>query len=179
MQSLKQRFDCAIIGPEDSRLGSVDSVMRDEERLEIEGTTIRCLETPGHTRTSVCYFMTSESMKTPALFTGDTMFVCGCGRIFECDGQTMYASLQKLAALPYETQIYPGHDYTEENVTFALMYEPENKILKEKLKDIRHKTAQNKPTIPSILGDEKQLNPFLNAPDWKQFARLRKEKDLF
>lgn len=177
--TLKQQTGCQIIGPNETRISGLDIVMSDEETIELGDITIRCISTPGHTATGICYLATGNSLTQPALFTGDTLFVCGCGRMFECDGETMYTSLQKLAALPEKTLIYPGHDYTEDNVQFALTLEPDNTALQEKLNTVRQQAAANKPTVPSVLSEEKQLNPFLSAPDWQTFAERRKKKDVF
>jgi hydroxyacylglutathione hydrolase len=177
--SLKKQFGCEVVGPDAKRIAGLDTVVSDGDGIELGDVTIRCIAAPGHTATSVCYYVTAASLAQPVLFTGDTLFVCGCGRMFECGGETMYASLQKLAALADQTLVYPGHDYTEENVRFALTFEPDNEALKKKLDEVREKTATHKPTVPSTLAEEKKLNPFLKAPDWQTFARLRKQKDSF
>ena len=99
--------------------------------------------------------------------------------MFECDGKTMYTSLQKLTALPDQTLLYPGHDYTEENIRFGLTIEPNHEGLQNKLNTVCEQTTQNKPTVPSTLAEEKQLNLFLKAPNWKSFTDLRRKKDVF
>jgi hydroxyacylglutathione hydrolase len=134
---LKQKTGCAVIGPDKQRIAEMDTVVSNGDTMELGERTIRCIGTPGHTATSVCYYITGDSLIQPMLFTGDTLFVCGCGRMFECGGETMYRSLQKLTALPDETLVYPGHDYTEENVRFALMFEPDNALLEEKLEIVK------------------------------------------
>ena len=91
----------------------------------------------------------------------------------------MYASLQKLAALLDETLVYPGHDYTEENVLFALTTDPDNALLQEKLTLVRSQNKTGQPTVPSVLGEEKQINPFLLVMDWQTFTTLRRKKDSF
>jgi hydroxyacylglutathione hydrolase len=123
--------------------------------------------------------VSGDSLSQPGLFTGDTLFVCGCGRMFECGGETMYASLRKLAGLADDTLIYPGHDYTEENVRFALTVEPDDEALQEKLTSVQNQTKTNNSTVPSTLKEENRLNPFLKAADWKTFADLRKQKDVY
>ena len=177
--TLKRKTACAVIGPNDKRIGGVDAMMSDGETMEVGEVTIGCIATPGHTASSACYYVTGGSLRQPVLFTGDTLFVCGCGRMFECDGETMYASLQKLAALADETLVYPGHNYTEENVRFALTVEPNNEALKKKLEFVRNQTKSGQPTVPSTLAEERQLNPFLRAKDWQTFAALRGKKDVF
>ena len=155
---------------------------------------IQVLATPGHTRTSVCYYMQpSNENPNGLLWTGDTLFVGGCGRIFECDPQTMWASLLKLASLPDDTLVYCGHDYTLENYEFALSIEPDNEIVKRRLNDFRQMLRRGEQTVPSSILQEKETNPFLradtpglkaalsmtNAQAVEVFAELRRRKDVF
>jgi len=179
VSKLEQKTDCEVIGPDNKRISGLDTVMSDGDTTELADVTVRCITTPGHTVSSVCYFVTGSSLGSGILFTGDTLFVCGCGRLFECNGQTMFGSLQKLAVLPDETLIYPGHNYTEENVRFALTFEPNSELLQKKLMLVRSQNRTGQPTVPSVLGDEKQLNPFLRAKDWQTFTTLRQKKDVF
>ena len=176
---LKKTSGCEIIGPDKQRIAGIDTFVQDGDVLEVGEMSIRCIATPGHTATEVCYYGTGKEFDTPVLFTGDTLFVCGCGRLFECDGETMFKSLQKLAGLPGETLIYPGHNYTGENLQFALTVEPDNDALKKKLNAVQQQNQHNRPTVPSTLANEKQLNPFLKALNWQEFAELRKKKDMF
>ena len=180
--TLKQRTGCQVISTDDKRIAGTDTVMGDGDTTGLGDVTIRCIATPGHTTTSVCYFVSGDSLTQPVLFTGDTLFVCGCGRLFECDGQTMFQSLKKLAALADETLVYPGHNYTEENVRFAMTLEPGKKPLQKKLSEVQmqNQRGHGPPyTVPSVLGEEKQLNPFLRAKDWQTFVSLRRKKDRF
>ena len=103
VSTLKQKTGCEVIGPSDKRISGLDTVINDVDTMKLADMTIRCIATPGHTATSVCYYVAGSSLETPVLFTGDTLFVCGCGRMFECGGQTMFESLQNLAALADET----------------------------------------------------------------------------
>ncbi|MCE5185819.1 MAG: hydroxyacylglutathione hydrolase [Planctomycetaceae bacterium] len=147
--------------------------------LELNGCRIRLIATPGHTAQSVCWYVEGGPLQTPAVFTGDTLFVCGCGRVLEGNGEMMLHSLRKLADLPERTLVYPGHEYTEENVRFALTLRPQDAELKALLADVRRLTAQALPTVPSTIGREQRLNPFLNARDAKEFVKIRKMKDIF
>ena len=177
---LKKQYGCQVVGPDKQRIGGIDTVVQDGDVIELGDVSVQCIATPGHTATGVCYFVTGKELDGLLLFTGDTLFVCGCGRLFECDDETMFKSLQKLAALPDETRIYPGHDYTEENLRFALTVEPDNENLKQKLNAVVQQQDQhNRPTVPSTLAEEKQLNPFLKAKTWQVFAELRQKKDVF
>jgi len=178
VETLKLQTGCAVVGP-DRRIAGVDTMAGDGDVIELGEVSIRCIATPGHTETSVCYHVTSKMFTHPALFTGDTLFVCGCGRVLGCGYETMYASLQKLTALPDETLIYPGHDYTEENVRFALTVEPDNEALQEKLAWAQKQIQTGHPTVPSTLAEEKRLNPFLQAKNRQTFATRRRKKDVF
>ncbi len=201
-ETLKAKYSCRIIGPDSQRIAGLDQVVGDNQILNFPDFSIRVISTPGHTRNSICYVLhsrvcsraahpTGDAGKPDAVFTGDTLFVCGCGRCFEETPQQMYRSLQKLAALPDETLVYPGHDYTLENYQFALTVEPDNEIVKKRLSDLEAKGSLS--AIPSTIGLEKQTNPFLrtqspsirktlkmpDAPDWEVFKRLRTMKDDF
>ena len=179
VSSLKQKTSCEVMGPDKQRMPGLDTVINDGHIIELGPIAVRCISTPGHTATSVCYYVTGRPLESPVLFTGDTLFVCGCGRMFECDGQTMFESLQALTALPDETLVYPGHDYTDENVRFALMFKPDNEQLREKLTLVQNQNRSGQPTVPSVMSEEKQINPFLLAEDWQGFASLRRKKDDF
>jgi hydroxyacylglutathione hydrolase len=184
--SLKGRTGCKVIGPDAQRIAGLDKLVKDGDTLELGDVCVRCIGVPGHTATSMCYLVTGKVFQAPLLFTGDTLFVCGCGRVLEADMQTMYNSLRKLAALPDETLVYPGHDYTEENVRFAMTVELDKEALQKKLSEIQIVLGKKNPrghrppyTVPSTMGEEKRLNPFLRAKTWQEFAELRKQKDVF
>ncbi len=179
VEQLKSKTACKVIGPGSQASCAIDTAVGNGDMVELADLNIRCIATPGHTGADVCYFVTGPSLNSPVLFTGDTMFVCGCGRVMGASMETMFKSLQKLATLPDETRVYPGHDYTEENLRFALTFEPDNDALLEKHKQVLEQTAAGKPTVPSTMVQEKQLNPFLRAQDWQTFAKLRKKKDVF
>jgi len=176
---LKKQTGCAVVAGNAEHVGPTDIALADGQTLADGPLKIRCIATPGHTARSVCYYVFDGDLSSPLLFTGDTLFVLGCGRMFETDAPTMFASLQKLAQLPDDTLVYPGHDYTEENIRFALTKKPGDQELTARLNDTQNKMNINLPTVPSRLGDEKRLNPFLTAPDAETFARLRKQKDVF
>ncbi|MHC4595051.1 MAG: hydroxyacylglutathione hydrolase [Planctomycetota bacterium] len=181
MEDLKKKTGCRITGSEETGM------------FEIVGVNIQLITTPGHTRDSVCYYVQLSEEHSGLLFTGDTLFIGGCGRPIECDAQTLWHSLQKLAALPDDTLVYPGHDYTEENYEFALTIEPDNPAVKLRLDQIRQAQSQGLPTVPSTILQEKTTNVFLNAnkPDIKAalnmpastaaevFSELRRRKNIF
>lgn len=191
---LKRKTGCNVIGADKQRIPGIDSVVADGQILPFGDHKVRVIATPGHTLTSVCYFMEPPAgNQNGILWTGDTMFVGGCGRLLECDAKTMWDSLQKLASLPDETLVYCGHDYTLENYEFANGFEPGNQVVKERLDQIRQLQQQDKLTVPSSILLEKTTNCFLRAgtPEMKEalgmqntqtvevFAELRRRKDVF
>jgi hydroxyacylglutathione hydrolase len=177
---LKKRTGSAVVGGDKERIPGVDRVVADGDVVTAGDREIQAIATPGHTRTSMCYYMRpSSEHKEGILWTGDTMFVMGCGRIGECDAATLHASLMKLAALPDDTLVYCGHDYTEENCRFALSQEPDSQLLKARLKEVQQLHKAGKLTVPSTIAREKETNPFLRASSMERFAELRKRKDVF
>ncbi len=121
----------------------------------------RVIETPGHTIGHIVYWFESEDI----LFAGDTLFSIGCGRVNETPMDVMWASLQKIAALPQDTQIYCGHEYTQANARFALTIDPNNDLLKQRAIEVADLRANNHPTLPTTLELELAINPFLRADD--------------
>jgi len=194
IDELKRKTGCKVIGADKRRIPGIDSVVADGQILPVGDSKVRVIATPGHTKTSVCYYMEpSINGKYGIVWTGDTMFIGGCGRLLECNAQSMWDSLQKLASLPDETLVYCGHDYTLENYEFASGIEPGNQIVKERLAQIRQLQIQGKPTVPSSILLEKVTNCFLRAgtpelkaaigmPDARDvdvFEELRRRKDVF
>ncbi len=174
ISDLKKKTGCKVVGP-DKRVPSVDQIVKNKESVMIDGLEVEVIGTPGHTRTSVCFLVCPLGDNPHGLlFTGDTMFIGGCGRVFETDMQTMYDSLRILASLPDDTLVYPGHDYTEENYRFALTMEPDNEAVKARLAQI-----QKDPMPPSTIAQERATNIFIRANDAQAFAQLRRKKDVF
>lgn len=193
IKALKSATGCRVTGPDD-RIRAFDRVVGDGEIIKVGENNVKVIGTPGHTSTSVCYYVPAdEKGEQPIVFTGDTLFVGGCGRIFGGGARTMWKSLKKLAVLPEQTLVYPGHDYTMENYEFALTIEPDNKTVQKRLQEVKMLVKEGKPTVPSSIGDEKQTNIFLradnpqvkkalkmpNAETYEVFAELRRRKDFF
>jgi hydroxyacylglutathione hydrolase len=191
---LKGRTGCRVVGCDKRRIPGIDTVVGDGQIIEVGNEKVQVIATPGHTRTSACYYMQPSNETGPGtLWTGDTLFVAGCGRVFECDAQTMWNSLLRLASLPDDTLIYCGHDYTVEDLEFALTIEPENQAVRQRLQQVIRLQKEGKPSVPSTIAQEKKTNPFLrsDAPELKNalrmpnaravdiFAELRRRKDLF
>jgi len=186
---LKETIGCGLIGSDAKCIAGVDQVVSDGDVLSFGEWQVEVIATPGHTNTSVCYYKRPSRNQPGVVFTGDTMFVGGCGRILECDVEAMWKSLNRLAALPTETLVYCGHDYTEENYEFALQFEADNVDLRKRLAEVRRTDR----VVPSTIGQERLTNIFLRAdasevkaalgmPDASAvevFAVLRRRKDLF
>ncbi|KMZ57791.1 Hydroxyacylglutathione hydrolase [Zostera marina] len=151
--------------------GSVDNVEGCTDKLENgdklsfgDGVKILSLHTPCHTKGHISYYVTDKEEEDPAVFTGDTLFVGGCGKFFEGTAEEMYQSLcVTLGSLPKSTQVYCGHEYTEKNLHFAMTVEPNNLKLKEKLLRVEHQRHANLPSIPSSIGEELETNPFMRV----------------
>ncbi len=163
IKPLRQDFDITVIGPQKSaaETGLYDKSVADGDRLEFAGAEIRVIATPGHTLDHVSYFLPGEKVA----FVADTLFALGCGRLFEGTPEMMWESLKKLRALPDETIIYCGHEYTAANAEFAVSIEPDNAALAARAAEIRALRAEGKPTLPTTIGREKATNPFMRADD--------------
>ena len=193
VKELKKKTKCEIFGSDKNRISIIDHIVDGNGVIAIYGTHVKVISTPGHTKGSVCFYMQPSEDNDGILFTGDTLFIGGCGRPIECDASTLWDSLQNLAALPDDTLVYPGHDYTEENYEFALTIEPGNKIVKHFLQEIKEWQKEGKPTVPSNIGHEIATNVFLRADDpeiksalgmptatpAEVFAELRLRKNAF
>jgi hydroxyacylglutathione hydrolase len=189
-QALKARFKLKIVGPkaEAAKIPGIDEAVEEGSDLSFGEERVRVIETPGHTAGHVSYVFE----KSGVAFTADTLFALGCGRLFEGSAATMHASLNKLAALPADTRVYCGHEYTLSNARFAVSIDPTNPALKTRVAKIEALRAQGKPTLPTTIGDELATNPFLRphdpairkglgmetASDAEVFAEIRKRKDV-
>jgi len=152
-----------VYGPRREEIAGVTVRLGEGDTVEIGAPNLRfdVLDVPGHTSGHIAYVEREQGW----LFCGDTLFACGCGRLFEGTPAQMTDSLAKLAALPPETLVYCAHEYTIGNVRFALAAEPGNRVLQERFAAEEEKRAQNKPTVPSTIGLEKHTNPFLRCAE--------------
>lgn len=189
--ALKQRYGLKIYGPaaEAAKIPGIDETVAEGSKIQFGSQTIETIETPGHTAGHVSYWLRDAKVA----FTADTLFALGCGRLFEGTPATMHASLQKLAALPADTVVYCGHEYTLSNARFAVTIDPANAALQERARKIEELRADGRPTLPTTIGEELATNPFLrphdpairrnlgmeNASDVEVFAEIRKRKDNF
>jgi hydroxyacylglutathione hydrolase len=189
---VKTDTGCVIVGPraEAGKIPGIDVQVGDGDVYEFGGETIRVFDTPGHTAGHITYFLPENKIA----FVGDTIFALGCGRVIEGTMAMMWASLKKLIdALPADTMIYCGHEYTQANAKFALSVDPDNTALKARSREIDDLRAKGKPTVPSNFGLELETNPFLRADDAglqavigmaggdpaSVFAEIRTRKDNF
>jgi len=188
---LKRETGCTVIGPakEASGIPGIDRQVAEGDEFSFGGHRVKVIETPGHTAGHVTFWLPDDNVA----FAGDTLFSLGCGRLFEGDGDMMWSSLQKIMALPQETKIYCGHEYTQSNAAFALSVEPNNQKLLQRAEEVSKLRERNDPTLPVLLKDELEQNPFLrpDSPEIQQqlgmvghpfatiFAELRKRKDRF
>ncbi|GMS84733.1 hypothetical protein PENTCL1PPCAC_6908 [Pristionchus entomophagus] len=146
----------------DERVEEMDKKVEHEEMMEECGLKIHCLSTPCHTRGHICYSVTSGEDKV--VFTGDTLFIAGCGKFFEGTGGQMHRNLNEiLSSLPDSTLVYPGHEYTTSNLKFAAYAEPQNQDIATKLEWSRKRDGEKKETVPSSIGEEKMINPFMRV----------------
>ena len=164
----------------------------DGEIIQVGGLEVRCIHTPAHTNGHMSYMATDPS--TPAasaIFTGDALFVGGCGRFFEGGPEQMLAGAAKIGALPPATMLFCGHEYTVKNLQFALHVEPKNADAERKILWAQEMRGAGKPTVPSTIGDELKFNPFMRTSqpsvaahvgggsDVEVMRKLRNAKDSF
>jgi hydroxyacylglutathione hydrolase len=164
-----------VVGSNDRRIPLLSVRVDDGQRLEAAGMQWRIMATPGHTLSDTSYVCEG----IPAVFTGDTMFLGGCGRLFEGSAAQMWASLRALASLPASTRVYCGHEYTLENAEFACHVEPDDPAYRARLERVRGLRARGEPTVPGSIADERAANIFVRAPDAETYAQLRRRKDRF
>jgi len=188
---LKKIYNAKIIGFEGDkhRIPGIDITIKNNEIFKFGNSIIKVFHIPGHTLGHICFFFEKEKI----VFTGDTLFSLGCGRIFEGSHEQMLTSLNKIKKLPRNTKIYCGHEYTYKNAEFCMKYDSYNIDLEKKFKEIKKLRSQNLPTLPSSLEEELKSNIFLrcdkkdlkiklnmkNQEDFKVFRKVRDLKDNF
>jgi hydroxyacylglutathione hydrolase len=168
--ALAARWPVPVFGPAHETIPGRTHALGEGDAFAVPdtGLELSVLDVPGHTAGQVAYVGTNDGH--PLAFTGDTLFACGCGRVFEGTSAQMVASLAKLAALPGDTRVYCGHEYTLANIRFALAVEPDNAALHERQAREREKRERGLPTVPSEMTEERATNPFLRAGEPAVFA---------
>lgn len=163
IDALISRHPCPVYGPKSERIPQITRPLVSAQFIEAGDLPLQIIAVPGHTLEHISYFFPGDKAQQPFVFCGDALFAAGCGRRFEGDVDTMWASLQRLAELPGDTRIYCAHEYTLANLDFALAVEPTNKELVERLAMAKEQRAANRPTLPSNIALELRTNPFLRA----------------
>ncbi|MDD1609883.1 MAG: hydroxyacylglutathione hydrolase [Methylococcaceae bacterium] len=188
---LKRHTGCQIIGAnaDKHRIPALDRAVVEGDVINLGTHSAQVMETAGHTSGHIVYYFAEDN----ALFCGDTLFVMGCGRLFEGSAEQLWQSLQKLKTLPADTRVYCAHEYSQANARFALSVEPDNVALQQKMTVIQQQRANNLPTVPSTIAEELATNPFFreDSPALRAnlncttdapvevFAKLRRLKDSF
>jgi hydroxyacylglutathione hydrolase len=189
--ALKERFDVQITGPknEADKIPGLDFSFGDGGKFTFADHPVEVIETPGHTAGHICFYLPDDKL----LFAADTLFALGCGRLFERPASDMWPALLKLRALPDDTLVYFGHEYTASNAKFAVTVDPRNDALLARVKQIEAVLAAGGHTAPTTIGLEKATNPFLRADnaeirkvlgmegaeDWEVMGEIRLRKDTF
>jgi hydroxyacylglutathione hydrolase len=188
---LKKKYHCRVVAPagEAGKIPAVDETVREGDKVSVGKLSANVIETPGHTLGHITYWFPKDELA----FVGDTLFSIGCGRVIEGNAKMMWNSLKKLRALPDDTEIYCGHEYTAANIKFALTIDEDNPVLNARAAQVGQLLAEGAPTIPVTIGDEKLANPFLRAdvpdlatdigmagkPAEEVFAEIRERKNKF
>tara|TARA_B110000037_G_scaffold196144_1_gene233116 strand:+ start:309 stop:1028 length:720 start_codon:yes stop_codon:yes gene_type:complete len=174
---LKDKYGASIIGykGDKERIPEIDILVSDQETWIYKNFEAKIIHIPGHTLGHICFYF----YKNESVFTGDTLFSLGCGKIFEGTYEQMFNSLMKLKELPKNTKVFCGHEYTLQNSKFCIVNDENNSNLKTKINDIKIKLKAGLPTIPSTIKDELECNIFLRSHNVETFSKLRDLKDDF
>ena len=176
-QKLKEKYGASIVGykGDRERIPGIDILVDDQKTWMHENFEAKVIHVPGHTLGHICFYFYKEE----SIFTGDTLFSLGCGKIFEGTYSQMFDSLMKLKKLPENTKIFCGHEYTKQNSKFCIANDENNENLKAKISDMELKLKGGLPSIPSTIKDELECNIFLRSNNVECFSKLRDLKDNF
>ena len=163
LNQLKQTTGCHVVGPVErgTAIAGIDQPVDEGDTFSFAGKTVQALHTPGHTKDMINFYFEDDKL----VFTGDTLFSMGCGRLFEGDAAMMLASVNKLKALPDDTLMYCAHEYTATNARFANAVDPDNVDVATRVSEVEALRANDKPTVPCLMSIEKATNPFLRVDD--------------
>ena len=176
-KELKERYGASVLGfiGDKERIPEIDILVNDQETWIYENFEAKIIHIPGHTLGHICFYFKKEEL----VFTGDTLFSLGCGRIFEGTYSQMFNSLMKLKTLPQNTKVFCGHEYTKQNSKFCIAHDKDNKNLITKINDIDIKLKNGLFTVPSTIKEELNCNIFLRSNNLETFSKLRDLKDNF
>ena len=175
--ALKAATGCTVTGPaaEAKKIPTLDREVREGDRVTLGPVEAVVMEVPAHTAGHIAYHLPDEK----AAFVGDTLFAMGCGRLFEGTAEQMHVNLQRLGGLPPETEVYCAHEYTLSNGRFALVAEPDNAEIRERMMRVEAARAVNEATVPTTIALERATNPFMRARSAEELAERRLAKDNF
>jgi|TARA_B100001741_G_scaffold66354_1_gene52626 hydroxyacylglutathione hydrolase len=176
-KKLKEIYGAKVIGYIDDkkRIPEIDIIVKNNQIWKEKNFEAKIIHIPGHTKGHICFYFFNEKK----IFSGDTLFSLGCGKIFEGTYAQMFESLNFFKTLPQDTNIYCGHEYTLKNSEFCLKHDPNNPNLKKKIQKIKEKLNKNLPTLPTTIKDEIECNIFLRTENLENFSKLRDLKDNF
>ena len=176
-KKLKEIYGAKVIGYIDDkkRIPEIDIIVKNNQIWKEKNFEAKIIHIPGHTKGHICFYFFNEKK----IFSGDTLFSLGCGKIFEGTYAQMFESLNFFKTLPQDTNIYCGHEYTLKNSEFCLKHDPNNQNLKKKIQKIKEKLNKNLPTLPTTIKDEIECNIFLRTENLENFSKLRDLKDNF
>ncbi|OFZ18204.1 MAG: hydroxyacylglutathione hydrolase [Bdellovibrionales bacterium RBG_16_40_8] len=174
---LKSRYNCEIYCSEfdKPRVPGATHGLNDNQQIKLGDNSIETINVPGHTLGAVCYYAKASGV----IFTGDTLFTSGCGRLFEGTASDLWQSLKRLSKLPLETKVYSGHEYGLQNAAFAKRMFPENPEIIARYEAFKEAHRTNIATVSTTIGQELQTNPFLRSQSLEEFISLRRAKDDF
>ena len=175
--AIKEAHGATVIAPaaEAARIPTADRLVAEGDIVLLGAHRSVVMEVPAHTAGHIAYHFADDALA----FVGDTLFAMGCGRLFEGTAAQMFANMQRFAAMPDETVIYCAHEYTQSNGRFALVAEPDNAAIRERMVDVDSARADGEATVPTMIGLERATNPFLRAETAEKLAELRAAKDGF
>ncbi len=175
--AIKAATGCTVIAPaaEAAKIPTADRLVAEGDTVALGGFQAEVIDVPAHTAGHIAYHLPEAAI----VFVGDTLFAMGCGRLFEGTAAQMFANMQRLAALPADTTVYCAHEYTQSNGRYALVAEPDNAALVERMAEVDTMRAEGLPTVPTTIALERATNPFMRAASVEELAERRAAKDSF
>lgn len=175
--AIKEATGCTVIAPaaEAAKIPTADRLVGEGDQVRLGAHVATVMEVPAHTAGHIAYHFADDAV----VFVGDTLFAMGCGRLFEGTPAQMFANMQRLGALPPGTQVYCAHEYTQSNGRYALVAEPDNAAIRDRMAEVDRARAAGEATVPTTIALERATNPFLRAESVEMLAERRAAKDAF